>query len=494
MEKASSISAQVTGNAGFSVDDAVVNARSVFMEYKKATGLQKAQFLKNIAAEIKEAGPVLIPVTQQESALPVPRLEGELQRTINQLNLFAALLTEGSWVRAIIDKKENPAVDIRQVQVPLGVVAVFGASNFPFAFSVAGGDTASALAAGCPVVYKAHPGHPATSAIVADCITRAAEKSNLPAGVFTVVKGDSIEVGQQLVKHPLISAVAFTGSFRGGKALFDAAARREKPIPVYAEMGSVNPVFILPRMLHEQGEDIAAKIVGSNHLGVGQFCTNPGIVVLPPQHSAGAFINKSAELVSAAKGGVMLTVGIHTAYANGVKKITQKTTVKLAAAGAATEAERVANPYLFVTDADNFLNDEELHEELFGPSSLFVETTDKAALYNIALRLQGQLTATVWGTDEDLAEFAELITILEDKAGRLLINGVPTGVEVTAAMVHGGPYPATTDSRSTSVGTDAIYRFTRPVCYQNFPQFLLPDALKDDNPLSIHRMKNGQIE
>ncbi len=471
----------------------VTNAHTAFEEYKKISPAKKALFLQTIAAEIISAAPILIPVTQQETALPLARLEGELQRTVKQLNLFADLLLEGSWVRAVIDVKENPAMDIRQMQVPLGVVAVFGASNFPFAFSVAGGDTVSALAAGCPVVYKAHPGHPETSNIVAGCIAKAAATAGINPAVFTMVSSTGIEAGQALVKHSLVSAVAFTGSLKGGKALFDTAAKRPQPIPVYAEMGSVNPVFILPRILHENGDDIAAKIIGSNHQGVGQFCTNPGIVVMPPLHGVKNFIAKSAELVGVAKSGVMLTAGIHAAYQQGVEKFAQKNQVKLAAAGQPGIETKTATPHLFVTDADNFLNDQELHEELFGPSSLFVETSHKADLYTIARQLQGQLTATVWGTDDDLREFADLIPILEEKAGRLLINGVPTGVEVTAAMIHGGPYPATTDARTTSVGTDAIYRFTRPVCYQNFPPFLLPDALKDENPLNITRIKNGKF-
>jgi len=258
-------------------------------------------------------------------------------------------------------------------------------------------------------------------------------------------------------------------------------------------MGSVNPIFILPRMLHENGDDIAAKVIGSNHQGVGQFCTNPGIVVMPPIHSAQSFMAKSAELVGTAKSGIMLTAGIQAAYENGVRKLVQKSQVKLLAAGQPGSDAKSGTPHLFVTDADNFLADQDLHEELFGPSSLFVETSQKAEVYNIARQLHGQLTATVWGNDEDLREFADLLSILEGKAGRLLINGVPTGVEVSAAMIHGGPYPATTDARTTSVGTDAIYRFTRPVCFQNFPQFLLPDALKDENPLNIVRMRNGKL-
>lgn len=477
--------------AALPVNDAVKQAYNACTEYKKTSPAQKVAFLLSMADEITAAGPALIPVTQKETNLPVPRLEGELVRTTNQIKLFAKLLEEGSWVRAVIDVKDNPASDIRQMQVPLGIVAVFGASNFPFAFSVAGGDTISALAAGCPVVHKAHPAHPETCAVIASCIQRAAEKTGMPQGVFTMVEG--FEAGLQLVQHPLVSAVAFTGSFRGGKALYDAAVKREKPIPVYAEMGSVNPVFILPHTLQQNGYDIASKLAASNMLGAGQFCTNPGIVVMPPLHDAKSFTDTAAQIIGSSKGGVMLTGGIHEAYNKGIKKMAGNQAVTLKAAGDGS-TEQTAAPHLFVTQAEDFLNDENLQEEVFGPSSLFVETGDKSELYAIAQNLRGQLTATVWGTDEDLKEYADLITILEDKSGRLLINGVPTGVEVTYAMVHGGPYPATTDNRSTSVGTDAIYRFTRPVCYQNFPQFLLPDALKDANPLGIRRMRNGGIE
>ncbi len=476
------------------VNDAVINTREAFIEYKKISPAQRIIFLQTIAAEIIAVGPTLIPVTHKETFLPLARLEGELQRTTKQINLFAELLKEGSWVRAVIDIKENPAVDIRQMQVPLGVVAVFGASNFPFAFSVAGGDTISALAAGCAVVHKGHPAHPQTSKIVAECIVTAAKKTNMPPHVFAMVEGAGYEVGLQLVTHPLVDAVAFTGSYKGGKALYDAASKRERPVPVYAEMGSVNPVFILPGILRQNGDDIAAKIISSNLLGTGQFCTNPGIIVLPPLHDAGKFLNKSSELISASKGGAMLTGNIHSSYSHGIKKLQEHQRVRLAGKGIEANEDGIATPHLFVTDADNFLKDETLQEEVFGPSSLFVETNDKAAMYNIAANLQGQLTATIWGTDEDLKEYEGLVHILEDKAGRLLINGVPTGVEVTAAMVHGGPFPATTDSRSTSVGTDAIYRFTRPVCYQDFPQFLLPDALKDNNPLGIKRKVNGREE
>ncbi|HVX52612.1 MAG TPA: aldehyde dehydrogenase (NADP(+)) [Chitinophagaceae bacterium] len=471
------------------VEAAVQQAYAACTEYKKTAGSRKAAFLRAIATEITAAGTALVPVTQRETNLPVPRLEGELVRTTKQINLFADLLEEGSWIRAIIDKKADLFVDIRQQQVPLGVVAVFGASNFPFAFSVAGGDTISALAAGCPVVHKGHPAHPETASIVAGCIYTAAEKTGMPTGVFSMVEG--FEAGIQLVNHPLVNAVAFTGSFRGGKALYDTAVRRARPIPVYAEMGSVNPVFILPHALQQNGYDIASKLVASNLLGAGQFCTNPGIVVMPPLHDAKNFLETSAQLIATAKTGAMLTQEIHSAYNAGVQKFAGNTAVAVKARAAGIEEDQIPAPHLFVTTAGDFMNDEQLQEEIFGPSSLFIETNEKGELYNIATSLHGQLTATVWGTDEDLREHAELLTILEDKAGRLLINGVPTGVEVTAAMVHGGPYPATTDSRSTSVGTDAIYRFTRPVCYQNFPQHLLPEALKNDNPLGITRIING---
>jgi len=473
------------------IDKAIENAHAVFQEYKQVKTAERILFLQNIAAEINAIKPLLIEVTQRETYLPTARLEGELLRTTNQINLFANLLQEGSWVKAVIDIKQDPPSDIRQMQIPLGVVAVFGASNFPYAFSVAGGDTIAALAAGCPVVYKSNPAHPQTSVMVAACIKKAAEKTGIPQHVFSIVYGASHQVGLHLVMHPLITAVAFTGSFNGGKALYDAAAKRKTPIPVYAEMGSVNPIFVLPEIMQQQATVVAEKIIASNLQGVGQFCTNPGLVILTEYAGTDNFVEASAALISKTNAGSMLTENIHQAYSSGVKKLAEKETLHLAAQGLSTVAPQAAVPHLFVTDAANFLTDENLQEEVFGPSSIFIKAADKAALFNIVNHLHGQLTATVWGTDNDLAEYATLIQLLEEKAGRLIINNVPTGVEVTAAMVHGGPFPATTYSGATSVGTGSIYRFTRPVCYQGFPQFLLPGALKNENPLKIWRLVNG---
>jgi len=401
-------------------------------------------------------------------------------------------------VQAIIetaqpDRQPLPKPDTRSLQIPLGPVGVFGASNFPLAFSVAGGDTASALAAGCPVVAKAHPAHPATSQLVADAIIRAAAATGMPAGVFSLIHGPSVEVGMTLVQHPLIKAIGFTGSFRGGKAIFDAAVRRPEPIPVYAEMGSTNPVFILPRALQQRQEALAQGLVNSITLGVGQFCTNPGLVISLASDQTNTFVNIAGEILAAVQPGTMLTPGIKTAYDQGLQKLSNVNNVQVIARGPASDASCAGSAHLLKTDAETFVANPELSEEVFGPSSVVITADSKEQLLEIAHNLHGHLTATIHGTPEDLEEYTELIRLLERKVGRLLLNGYPTGVEVGHAMVHGGPYPATTDARSTSVGTTAIYRFVRPICYQDFPQQLLPEALKNDNPSNIWRKVNGSF-
>jgi 2,5-dioxopentanoate dehydrogenase len=479
------------------VHKAVQKANQAFTLYKMTTPAQRVAFLKKIAEEISALGDTLITLTQQETNLPEKRLQGERQRTLNQIQLFADLLTEGSWIRAIIDtgqpgRQPLPKPDIRQMQIPLGVTGVFGASNFPFAFSVAGGDTMAALAAGCPVVYKAHPGHPATSELVGQCLIRAAKATGMPDGVFSLLQGSSHQAGQALVTHPLVKAIAFTGSFRGGKALFDAAVRREEPIPVYAEMGSVNPVFVLPGILQQQGKTVADALAASNRLGAGQFCTNPGIVVLLPSKESDQFLEQFAVSQSNAVGEPMLTDTIYQQYNKSLQRLHDMQELKKIACGTAGQGTAVAVPHAFVVSGELFLQQASLHEEVFGPCSIHVVAENKEQLFEIARALTGQLTATVWGTHEDWEAYASLLTILQEKAGRLIINGVPTGVEVGHAMVHGGPYPATTDSKTTSVGSQAIYRFTRPVCFQDFPPVLLPDALQNENKTGILRMVNGK--
>ena len=479
------------------IDAAVQNAAEAFQEYRNKSGKEKADLLEAIADEIMALGDGLITRCMKETGLPEARLTGERGRTVGQLKLFAQLLREGSWVNARVDpadpeRKPLPRADIRSMLRPLGPVGVFGASNFPLAFSVAGGDTASALAAGCTVVVKAHQAHPGTSEMVGLAVQRAVQKCGMPEGTFSMVQGASVKVGQAIVRHPLIKAIGFTGSFRGGKALFDEANKREEPIPVYAEMGSTNPVFVLPRALQQRREAIARDLAASVAMGVGQFCTSPGLIFLQSSEEEEQFREMLSQNMSETGGGVMLTPGIRNNYQQGVEKLSQIKGVEVLAKGKEGATACHGTAYLLHTAAHTFLEEEALEEEVFGPSTLAVTAQHKEELLQAARQLRGHLTITIHGTEEDLLENRDLIGILEQKAGRLIINGYPTGVEVGHAMVHGGPYPATTDGRSTSVGTSAIVRFTRPVCYQAFPAALLPDELKDGNPLGIWRLVNGE--
>ena len=474
------------------VNAACTAAAAAFQPYKKLSEADRALFLETIALEIVNLGDALLEMAMLESGLPLARLTGERGRTSGQLNLFAKMLREGSWVNAIIDtaqpdRQPLAKVDLRQMQIPLGPVAVFGASNFPLAFSVAGGDTASALAAGCPVVFKAHPAHPGTCEMVASAIAKAMEICNIPLGTFNLLQGASHNLGTALVQHPNIKAVGFTGSFAGGRALYNLAAARPQPIPVYAEMGSVNPIFFLPGILKEKGTALAKGFASSITMGVGQFCTNPGMFVALADADSTNFIDVTKTELNAITVGAMLTVGIKNNYLEGVTQLSNAEGVT----GKTLENATDVKPHLFITDVKSIANNPLIVEEVFGPCSVGVVANNKAELLKLAGDLEGHLTATVHGTPQDLAEYAELLVILQDKAGRVVINGFPTGVEVTHAMVHGGPFPATTDSRSTSVGTTAIYRFTRPVCFQDFPDSLLPDALKSNNPLKINRLVNS---
>jgi alpha-ketoglutaric semialdehyde dehydrogenase len=479
------------------VNMAAEKAATAFQQYYKKSGEEKAGFLEAIAAEIMNAGNALVTVCCSETGLPPARIEGERGRTVNQLNMFAALLREGSWVdarieTAIPDRAPLPKPDLRSIQIGIGPVVVFGASNFPLAFSVAGGDTASALAAGCPVIVKAHSAHPATSAMVGKAIQIAARKTNMPDGVFSLLFGDGTTTGIQLVKHPQVKAVGFTGSFKGGKALYDAAVSRPEPIPVYAEMGSSNPVFILPQAMKEKGAAIAAAYAASVTMGVGQFCTNPGILFYTEDN---AFKNSLKQEFQKTNGGVMLAPSIFKSYQQGLSQhllVNAVEELAIGNSGTSSEASNFATPVLLSSSSETFNNSPVLSEEIFGPASIAVTTADKREMLEIAKNLSGHLTATIHGTEQELEEYTELITLLEQKAGRLVINGFPTGVEVCSAMVHGGPFPSTTDSKSTSVGTAAINRFTRPVCYQNMPDSLLPAELKNKNKLVIWRLINGE--
>jgi len=478
------------------VNQAVEKSALAFQRYRKKSGMEKARFLETIATELMAIGDELVDLCCAESGLPKARIEGERGRTVGQLRLFADLLKEGSWLDARIETADPervplPKPDIRFMQMPIGPVVVFGASNFPLAFSVAGGDTVSALAAGCTVVVKAHPAHPGTSWLVGKAIQNAVRLTDMPDGVFSLLYGDGPILGSQLVTHPAVQAVGFTGSFAAGKAIYDLAVRRASPIPVYAEMGSTNPVFILPEALKKNADLFAKGFSGSVTLGVGQFCTNPGMLIYENADGADKFAAKMEEAFQQTVGSVMLTAGIYQSYRNGIEKHKNIPGVNVVAKGESSEHLNTPEPVLFKVKSDALTAYPDLTEEVFGPTSMMVEASSKEDVLNIAKKLKGHLTATIHGTESDLLEYKDLIDVLEQKVGRLLINGYPTGVEVCSAMVHGGPFPATSDVRSTSVGTAAIHRFVRPICYQDMPQHLLPEELKNENPLNISRLVNG---
>lgn len=471
------------------------SAQEAFLHFKNVSGKDKSSFLRRIADGLELEKHILVPTASEESNLPEGRITGELGRTVGQIRLFANLIEEGSWVEAVIDhadpeRSPAPKPDLRRFLSPLGPVVVFGASNFPLAFSTAGGDTISALAAGCPVIYKAHPAHPETSKLVGQVISKAVIDSNLPIGVFAHVEGGVAE-GQALAKHPLAKAVAFTGSFGGGKALFDAANQRKEPIPVFAEMGSVNPIIALKGKLGNNLEVLAKQFVASLTLGAGQFCTNPGLIMVPAIHAAdfAKAVKKELEQIAAAP---MLHEGIAEAYYNALAMLQERKELDWVQVAAAKDLIK-AYPALAKIKASDWLEDEHFQQEVFGSFALMVVYEHFNELYAIAQRLHGQLTITLWGEDEELANKVDLINQLEEKCGRLLFKGVPTGVEVGYAMQHGGPYPSTTDSRFTSVGVYAIKRFARPIAFQDMPKSLLPDALKEDNPLGIWRMVDGNF-
>ncbi|MCU0619987.1 MAG: aldehyde dehydrogenase (NADP(+)) [Gemmatimonadales bacterium] len=480
------------------VDAALAAAAAAFDECRRLPPTAVASLLEAIGAELLARGPALVARARAETALAQARLEGELQRTVGQLRLFAGVAREGSWVEARIDRalperQPLPRPDLRRMLVPIGPVAVFGASNFPLAFSVAGGDTAAALAAGNPVVVKAHPAHPGTSELAAGAIVAAARAAGVPPGVFALLHGPSPAVGLALVRHPRTRAVAFTGSLAGGRALFDAAAARPEPIPVYAEMGSVNPVFLLPGALAERGPAIGRSLVDSVTLGVGQFCTNPGLVFAVRDAAYGAFLEAVATATAAVAPGTMLTRDICDRYRAGVIGAAHVPGVRVVVEAADPDAAPTRGAArVLATDLATWLARPALHHEVFGPSTLLVECDSVAAFVAAAQALEGQLTATVHGTAAELAGAGHLVDALAQRVGRLLCNGFPTGVEVTHAMQHGGPYPATTDARTTSVGSAAIGRFARPVCFQNAPAALLPPALRDENPLGIWRLVDGE--
>ena len=471
-------------------------AQEAFLFYKNVPGREKGAFLETFAEILEANRSNIVPLAVKESNLPEGRINGELGRTTGQAKLFAGIVNEGSWVEATIDPADPnraplPKADIRRFLTPLGPVVVFGASNFPLAFSTAGGDTISALAAGCPVIYKAHPAHPETSKKVADCIHQALLKCGLPAALFTHVEGGIAE-GQDLVKHPVAKAVAFTGSHLGGMALFDLANQRDEPIPVYAEMGSVNPIFTFPKKLEKDLDSLAKAFIGSLTLGVGQFCTNPGLIFVPEAH-AKAFENAIAAELKDIAAAPMLHPGIAQAYYDSIQHLQSREELRWV---------KVADPKHLINGstalaeikAADWLSDAVFQKEVFGAFAMMVVYKDEDQLLEISKRLHGQLTITVWAEAEELQNQLFLLNLLEEKCGRLLFKGAPTGVEVGYAMQHGGPYPSTTAPGSTSVGAHAIKRFVRPIAFQDMPQELLPDALREENPLGIWRLVNGKYE
>jgi len=482
------------------VDAAAQLASKAFNEFSRWPGKRRAELLRRIAELVEANATAIQERANQETALPLARLQGETARTCGQLRLFASLIEEGWWQDARIDhadpnRKPLPKPDVRSLLVGLGPVVVFSSSNFPLAFSVAGGDVASALAAGCPVIVKPHQGHLGTSELVGLLVQQAVKDCGVPEGTFSLLYGAGREVGIALVKHPLVKAVGFTGSRAGGRALMDAASARPEPIPVYAEMGSINPVFLLPSALKQNAESIATGLHGSVTLGVGQFCTNPGLVFVDHSDAANTFRQKLESLMSATAPGTMLTADLCAAYRKGVESFSKVSGVTCTASANAEAGagNAQAGATLFATKAETFLTNHDLMEEVFGPSTLVVECTSRDQMLAAAAKLEGQLTATIHGTPDELAANQDLIAILETKAGRLVFNAFPTGVEVCHAMTHGGPYPATSDGRSTSVGTRAITRFARPVCLQGFPETALPDALKESNPLGLWRLVDGKL-
>jgi len=476
-------------------DLAMASATEAFRYYKHIHKDRKAAFLREIANEIALLGDTLINRASAESGLAYGRLQGEMARTTGQLRLFADLVEEGSWVKAVIDaaipdRQPMPRADIRRMLVPIGPVVVFGASNFPLAFSVAGGDTASALAAGCPVVVKAHPAHPGTSQLVAGAIHRAVQKTGMPKGVFSILFDHGYETGAYLVEHPATKGVTFTGSFKGGMALHNLALRRQEPIPVFAEMGSINPVILFPEILQHKAEALAQQVAASLTLGAGQFCTNPGLLIALRSEGLDRFIDALSESITQTPSATMLTPGICANYMQLSNRLLASGKVNLLAASTHinTELNNQSVARIASVKAADFLIEPELREEIFGPFSLLVIAGTPEELNDIVEVLAGQLTITLMAWEGELQNHPELLGKLSDKAGRLILNGMPTGVEVCAAMQHGGPFPATNDSRFTSVGSDAIYRFVRPVAWQDWNNALLPDELKAENPLGIFRM------
>lgn len=475
------------------INTVMENAWQAFHQYRKMSLKQRAGFMRAIGVELESASEDLIQTTMQETNLPKERLKGELERTIFQLNSYGAACERGDWLEARIDTPLAKSPDIRKMLIPLGPVVVFGASNFPFAYSTAGGDTACAFAAGCPVIVKAHPAHAQTSEMVAKAIFKAVDKCVIPKGTFAHVHGASIEVGKELIMHEHTKAVGFTGSLNGGKQLFDWGNQRPVPIPVFAEMGSVNPVFLLPEKLKQSPEEIAKMYSVSITQSVGQFCTNPGLIIGIEGEDLQQFIKALGEEIQKIAPQKMLHPGIAQAFDEKKKKALQQNDVTTVAVSLTEEKENEGKPVIATAAAKTFLNNPLLHQEVFGPYSLVIRCKDGNEMREVAKNLEGQLTSTVMASESDIKAHNELIEAIKNICGRFILNGVPTGVTVCLSMQHGGPFPATTDSRFTSVGSDGIKRFARPMAFQNWDNQFLPDELKSENPLHIWRTVNGQL-
>ena len=487
---------EITEASTNEVNQAAELASGAYKTYSKISGEKKAVFLRTIAEEIEALGDELLQVYSSESGLPNGRAMGERGRTLGQLRAFANHIEAGNWVDASIDtaqpdRQPLPKVDLRKMNVALGPVVVFGASNFPFAFSTAGGDTAAALAAGCPVIVKSHPMHAATGEMVSSAVIKAVEKTGMPNGVFSNLNSSGIEIGQALVLHPKVKAVGFTGSINGGRALYDLAAKRKEPIPVFAEMGSINPVVLLPKALKNRAETIAQTYAGSITLGSGQFCTNPGLIIGVKSEGLTNFVNTLAKEIVKIEPSCMLHPNIAGAYETNKANAIAQSGLKVLA-GYENEVEpNFARQVVTTVEGETFLNNPTLHHEVFGPFSLVVQCQNIEQLEDVISNLEGQLTGTIISDDNEIVKHSKIVNALQNRVGRIIFNGVPTGVEVCPSMHHGGPYPASTDSRFTAVGVDSIKRFVRPFSYQDWPNELLPDALKNENPLGISRLVNN---
>jgi len=480
------------------IDQLLAQSQSAFDLYKNSSLKERANFMRVVALEIEALGEELIETAVEETNLSAQRLYTERKRTIFQLNNYADAAEQGNWLEARIDvgrtSANPPKPDLRKMLIPIGPVAVFGASNFPFAYSTAGGDTACAFAAGCTVIVKAHPAHVKTSTLVAKAISKAAGKCNMPEGIFTHVYGNDFKIGEYLVKHHVVKAVGFTGSYSGGRALFNLANQRHVPIPVFAEMGSVNPVFLLPNKLEKDHQWMAEQMSRSITQDMGQFCTNPGLMIAVNSVALDAFINQLSENIKNVAPAEMLHEGIAKNFIANSHKALDQDDVEVIFQSDKTEGiNKKATITIAKVSGKSFLGNHQLHEEVFGPYSLLVVCTDEQELLAVAENLEGQLTTTLMATPTDLDQHMQLLNVLREKCGRLVFNGVPTGVEVALSMHHGGPFPASTDSRFTAVGADGIKRFARPLTFQNCNDEFLPEELKDQNPLNIWRTVDNEL-